>query len=222
MRYIFILIVFVVLACNKRNEIKNYNEIVVTIDDAPAFETERVLDVLKEYNVKATFFCVGQAIYEKPLLAERIVKDGHHLGNHTFTHINIMKSTLSDALFDAEISRTQIWIDSILNEYDKPLTKYFRPPYSALTNVQKNKIIDTGYEIVMWDVGAEDWNNSVSVNEIVDTIVSKVENKNGIPILLFHLSDHTVQALGLIFDELVVKRGINIVSLEERKEILAK
>ena len=94
---LFIIIVSVNIRINYHlkayNRIKNYdsNYISITFDDGPNLDyTPKVLNLLKKYNAKATFFCIGKNINSNPSLIKKIIDDGHTIGNHTYTHSNLI------------------------------------------------------------------------------------------------------------------------------------
>ena len=114
----------------KTNEKKVY----LTFDDGPIDQvTPWVLDVLKEFKVKGTFFCIGNNIRKNPEIFMRILREGHSTGNHTFHHVNGKKTPISTYL--EEVEQTDILIEDILkrNNIDLPDTKLFRPPYGRIT-----------------------------------------------------------------------------------------
>ena len=85
---------------------ENKKMIALTFDDGPDEDfTPQILDILKKYNAKATFFVVGQKVGWNPEIVKRAYKEGHEIGNHTFTHINICKSTNEQII--NEINKTQ-------------------------------------------------------------------------------------------------------------------
>lgn len=118
----------------------------LTFDDGPIPGlTEWVLDILKQYNVKATFFCVGNNIEKHPELFKRIKEEGHLVGNHTFNHVKGFKTKTAD------------YIDNTLKCEALTKTKIFRPPYGQLKRPQYKKLLEHGYKIVMWDVISYDY-----------------------------------------------------------------
>ena len=97
------------------------NELFITFDDGPIPElTPWVLDTLKTFNAKATFFCVGDNVQKYPDLYERIRTDGHGVGNHTFSHLNGFRSSIRRYVLDVFKARKHIE------------SKLFRPPYGRL------------------------------------------------------------------------------------------
>ena len=126
------------------------NEIFLTFDDGPtAGVTEQVLDLLSEYKAKATFFCLGKNIKSYPKIVDRIIKEGHSIGNHTFDHLNGWKTTSSDYLDNIKL----------FNQYF--VTNLFRPPYGKIKRSQIHSIKDQ-YRIIMWTILSMDYNKNLS------------------------------------------------------------
>src|SRR5690606_30613850 len=106
-------------------------EVALSFDDAPdEVYTEQVLDVLKKYNVKATFFIVGNRAEAHPELVKRMVREGYGIGNHSYNHANLPK--LSDANFRSQIIRTQ----QILKDLAGYAPQFVRPPYGNISEEQ--------------------------------------------------------------------------------------
>lgn len=127
-------------------------QVALTFDDGPDETwTPRVLDTLKKFQVKATFFLVGQRIEANIEVAKRIVKEGHVAGNHTYDHPKL--PTLTPAQVSSEITRTSDVIKRVTGV--KPA--FFRPPYGALTVPVVEEIRKLGYKIIFWDVDSLDW-----------------------------------------------------------------
>ena len=134
-------------------------EIALTIDDGPANPyTEEILDILKKYDIKATFFLIGQNAERYPNLVRRIWAEGHEIGNHSYTHPNI--GTIDDARARIELNATQRVFQSILHRS----TLLFRPPYNAdaePTSGQEVKPIAIGSSLNYITVGEfldpQDW-----------------------------------------------------------------
>ncbi len=134
--------------------IKSEKTLYLTFDDGPVPEvTPKVLQILKEYNAKATFFCVGNNVTKYPELFQQILDEGHLTGNHTFSHLNGFRS--ENKKYFADIEKCNGYIDSI----------YFRPPHGRMTPAQY-KLLIKKYRIVMWTVLTGDYNKSLS-NETV-------------------------------------------------------
>ena len=133
-------------------------EIYLTFDDGPIPEiTEWVLEVLKTNNIQATFFCVGENIKKHPGIFERLIRDGHAVGNHTFNHIKGWKN--SDSTYFENID---LW-EKTASDTGIPILnkKLFRPPYGQITFSQAKHLKDK-YEIVMWDIITGDFDKTLN------------------------------------------------------------
>ncbi|MGO3689027.1 MAG: polysaccharide deacetylase family protein [Psychroflexus halocasei] len=150
--------VFLKLLFPKRHwKIKpHHQKIYLTFDDGPIPEvTPWVLSLLKKYNAKATFFCIGENIEKHPDVFKQIIADGHAIGNHTFNHLNGWKTSTNDYLNN--IVKTKNIIES-----HGVKTKLFRPPYGRCTNNQAQTLLKQGKEIIMWDVLTRDYDQNIS------------------------------------------------------------
>jgi len=145
--------------------------IYITFDDGPVPEvTPLVLDLLDEYNIKATFFCVGENVEKYPGVYNEVLKRGHRTGNHTYNHLK--GASVSTDEYVANVKKASVNIESNL----------FRPPYGRIKKEQK-KALKTGYEIVMWDVITHDYNSSLSPQTIMQNI--RRYSRNG-SLVVFH------------------------------------
>ena len=152
---------------------KNPSEKVIylTFDDGPVPEvTPLVLDLLDEYNLKATFFCVGENVEKYPEVYKEVLKRGHKTGNHTYNHLKGIAVSTNEYVTNVEKAATQI--DS----------KLFRPPYGRIKNSQK-KVLLEDYEIVMWDIITRDYDSRLSPVSIMQNI--KRYSRNG-SLVVFH------------------------------------
>lgn len=131
---------------------RNRKHIALTFDDGPDNTwTPQILSVLSEYNVTATFNCVGQQIYYYPEVFRRIIEDGHIVENHSWAHPNFTKIPLSEARYQLE--RTSWFMERIAGI--RPTL--FRPPYGAMNQDVINLVLSLGYRILYWDVDSLDW-----------------------------------------------------------------
>ena len=157
----------------------------LTFDDGPTPEiTSWVLGTLKQYNAKATFFCIGANVKKHPKIFNQILEDGHAVGNHTNNHIKGWKTKtkaylenvfLAEEMFKSQIANHKAQSTNSVN--------LFRPPYGRIKPKQGNKLMELGYHIVMWDVLSFDWNQSVSNQQCLNHVISK--SKKG-SIIVFH------------------------------------
>ncbi len=134
----------------------NSNELYLTFDDGPVpGPTEFVLEELKKVNAKATFFCIGDNVQKHPQVFDKVLADGHAVGNHTFNHLKGWSTSLQQYLENVALCESQF-----LNHNSK-ITNLFRPPYGRITNAQI-KALKTEYRIVMWDVLTHDYSKNIS------------------------------------------------------------
>jgi len=150
---------------------ENERVIYLTFDDGPVPEmTPWVLDVLKSYNIRATFFCVGDNILKNESLFNRIINEGHQIGNHTFNHLKGWKIKKSTYLENTERCE----------ELTK--TKLFRPPYGRIKKSQYNAILQN-YKVVFWDVLSYDYDNFTSPIKCLENSIKYTRNGS---IIVFH------------------------------------
>ncbi|MFM8765078.1 MAG: polysaccharide deacetylase family protein, partial [Spartobacteria bacterium] len=135
-------------SCNVEGSI-----VAITFDDGPHPKlTPRLLDMLKERNIKATFFVIGKCVAEYPDIAKRIVDEGHEIANHSWSHPQLTK--LSASAFDTEISQTNDAIEKATGV--KPTT--MRPPYGAINpSLTKRLNEEYGLSVILWSVDPLDW-----------------------------------------------------------------
>ena len=138
--------------------------IYLTFDDGPIpHVTEFVLDVLKEYEAKATFFCVGHNIQKNPQVYKRLISEGHRSANHTYNHLNGSKTDSKLYLENVKKCGEVIQDDFA----GKPL---FRPPYGRLTKSQFNLLKDD-FEVIMWNVLSADFDPNLSKEKCLSKTV---------------------------------------------------
>jgi len=178
---------------------RDKNEVALTFDDGPDIRfTPLVLDVLKKHNVKATFFLMGSRAKEHDEIVQRIHKEGHAIGNHTYWHPNLPKEEL-DRL-DWEVRETEQVIENIVGF--KP--KLFRSPYGALNEEMVETLDHLGNKIIGWDVDSLDW-KQLETNVIADNILSNVSP--GSIILMHDGGDWTMNLMGTVesLDKVITK-----------------
>lgn len=183
--------------------------IALTFDDGPhPKETHQILDVLDKYKVKGTFFVVGKHAnwYSAPLI--RAAKEGHEIGNHTFSHPDI--SNLSSEDIKREIKECEDTLVKLTGK--KPAL--FRPPYGSYSEKKLGEIAkECGYKIILWTtIDAKDWKNPPS-SQISHIIINKAQNGD---IILLHDygTENTVKALDTIIPEMM-KKGYKFVTVSE-------
>ncbi|MGN1267545.1 MAG: polysaccharide deacetylase family protein [Dorea sp.] len=178
-------------------------KVALTFDDGPSHQcTGRLLDGLKERNVKATFFLIGKNAKENPKLVKRIYDEGHLIGNHTYNHVEITK--LSDEEAKQELEKTDHIISAITGEH----VSYMRPPFGVW---QQDLEIELEVLPVLWTVDPLDWTTE-NVDEIVNKVVTETE-ENDI-ILLHDCYDSSVDAALQIVD-ILTEKGFGFVTVDE-------
>jgi len=197
--------------------------VALTFDDGPSpVWTPRILDVLKEGQVKATFFMLGMHAERYPDVARRVAEEGHEIGNHTYDHHGVFYYKPEE--LDREVREAEKIIKSITGIK----TKYFRPPKAWLTKKEKKQLKEMGYETVLWSLNSKDW---VTFDDryIVNYILGHIRPGD---ILLFHDSGgvfkpeggrrkETVKAVSRLIGKLK-ERGYRFVTISQLLELGAK
>ncbi len=151
--------------------------IYLTFDDGPHPEiTPFVLDILSKYNARATFFCIGKNVVDNPSVFNRILKEGHAVGNHTFNHLDGWKTENADYL--KNILAAQKYIDSDL----------FRPPYGRITWNQQRDLTQSKqpFKIIMWSVLSGDFDVNISPEQCLKNVLKNTKSGS---VVVFHDSE---------------------------------
>jgi peptidoglycan/xylan/chitin deacetylase (PgdA/CDA1 family) len=149
-------------------------EVYLTFDDGPHPSiTPFILEELKKVNAKATFFCIGKNAAANPEVLLQISKEGHSIGNHTFSHLNGWKSS-----FDTYKSDVQKCKD-VFN------SKLFRPPYGRMS-LRQFFHIKRKYTVVLWDVLALDYCQELSAEDCINIVKNTARDGS---IITFHDSE---------------------------------
>ena len=181
--------------------------IAITFDDGPhATNTPRLLDMLKQRKIKATFFVVGQCAAEYPAIMKRIVEEGHEIASHSWSHPDL--SRMSEGGVREQLQKTH----DIIIQTTGVTPKTMRPPYGAFTARQRAWANGTwGYKAILWDVDPLDWKVRNA-----EAVKSKILNGtvNGSIILAHDIHKSTVDAMPDTFDGLLAK-GFKFVTVSE-------
>jgi peptidoglycan-N-acetylglucosamine deacetylase len=144
----------------------------LTFDDGPDSKyTPKILDILKKYKVKATFFVVGTQVEKYPAVFRRIIREGHEVGSHSFQHLKI--SELSPDKIKYQLGHNN---EIIRKNGGRPLM-LFRPPYGAIDPASVETIAKLGYRIILWTVDSLDW-RGLREKQVVSNVVPKLKDGN--------------------------------------------
>lgn len=159
----------------------------LTFDDGPIPEiTPWLLDYLKQEQIVATFFCVGENVKRNPEIYQRLLDEGHAVGNHTMKHLNGMKENHRTYL--QSIIETEKIVDSTL----------FRPPYGRL-NRKLDKVLQKRFKIIMWSWLSKDYDSTVSDEQIIEASF-KIEPGD---ILVFHDNIKTIDRIQRVLPPII-------------------
>ena len=184
-------------------DIGEEKRIAITFDDGPhRLYTPKLLDGLKERGIHATFFLVGENIGNNEALVKRMAEEGHLIGNHTFSHVQLTKMKKEDAC--REVQQTNERICAVTGS---PVL-YIRPPYGSWNDELQAEIPMT---VTLWNLDSEDW-KSQNTGKIVELVES--EAKEGSIILLHDIFDTSVEAALRIVDDLTAQ-GYTFVTVDE-------
>ncbi|MBC7615865.1 MAG: polysaccharide deacetylase family protein [Pedobacter sp.] len=142
----------------------------LTFDDGPIPNvTDFVLNTLKTFKIKATFFCIGDNIIKHPEIFERLKNEGHSIGNHTFNHLNGWKTD------------NETYLHNVLKCQEITQTNLFRPPFGRIKKSQIRSLPQL--DIVMWDVLSGDFDPSTSPEKCYHNVIKNTKNGS---IIVFH------------------------------------
>ena len=131
----------------------------LTFDDGPDEKiTLQVLEILDEFNAKATFFCVGEKVVQNPGLFRQLRMNGHSVGNHAYNHLNAYQTPTAKYFENIELAARHI------------KSQLFRPPYGKLKPAQY-KILKKNYRIIMWDVMPGDFDPKISREKVLQRAI---------------------------------------------------
>lgn len=177
----------------------NTNAVALTFDDGPhPVNTPRLLDMLKERGIKATFFLIGRSVGAHPEIVRRIVAEGHEVANHTWDHK--MLRAMGPEKINEELQKTT---DAIVAACGIAPTVY-RPPFGAINSKQQKAIMEKfHYPSIVWEVDTNDWKAPRSIAKVHDTILKDAHA--GSIILCHDIHSETVDAMPSTLDEMKAK-----------------
>lgn len=147
----------------------------LSFDDGPhPIITTFVLDLLAEYNAKATFFFIGKNVVAHPQILSRVIHEGHRVGNHSHQHLNGWKT------------KNELYIEDILRAEQFIPSKLFRPPYGRINKMQAFCLKDLGFQLVMWSLLSGDFDQSISPQRCLENVILHMKPND---IIVFHDSE---------------------------------
>jgi len=190
--------------CNNPSETEK--KITITFDDGPSDYTLEVLDLLKKYNVSATFFCIGKNIEAYPEIVKQIITEGHLIGNHSYSH-----SPFFDFYNAKKITEEIQQTDMLLKKYTSKKINFFRPPYGVTTPSIRRALKITGHKVIGWNIRSLD-GGTKNQNLIFNRIIKRI-SPGGI-VLLHDTASHSVLVLEQ-FLQFLQNQNYQVVSVEE-------
>lgn len=186
-------------AKQKKTDVKPVDKVVyLTFDDGPTTLTDEFLDLLKEQDIKATFFMQGTNLQKTDLQesVKRATEEGHYVGAHSMTHDS--EKLYNNGLFVSEMNETL----SLIKDITGTNSKLVRPPYGSEPGLKseqiRNQIVESGIKVWDWTIDSNDWKFEDNPNQIVESI--KNQTKRDREVILMHEKPQTLQALPEIIE----------------------
>lgn len=184
--------------------------IAITFDDGPDLKyTPKILDILKEKDVKATFFVVGIQVNKYPEVLQRIETEGHLIGNHSYNHPSF--TSLTAEQLEEEIRSTDEKIEAVLGH----VPELVRPPYGAINDASRATLDALGKKVVLWNIDPRDWDGT-SVKDMMENIMGNAHDGGNILLHSFgsKFVENTVEMLPVLIDQLK-EEGYTFVTVDE-------
>jgi len=183
--------------------------IALSFDDGPGVYTDKFVELLEKYNVRATFCTIGNLVQTQPDALKRAVEAGNEVIGHSWDHKNLAKLSAEDV--KKQLTNTS----NVIHTVTGTRIHKFRPPYGAVSDTMKEVAEELGYAIIYWSVDPEDWNTKDS-DAVYNSVMQQV--KNGSIILSHEIYKSTLVAYERIIPELL-SRGYQIVTVSELLEL---
>lgn len=198
----------------------NQKTVYLTFDDGPSINTDRILDILKEYDVKATFFVVGKTDERSIAAYRRIVEEGHTLGMHSYSH-KYGEIYQSRETFTEDLTKLQEYLYDVTGVW----SRYYRFPGGSSNTVSRTDI----QELIAWlnDKGITyyDWNitsgdavsGQISKQSVINNCMSRIEGENRCVILMHDAAEKnsTVEALPEIISQLRMRGDVSFLPITD-------
>jgi peptidoglycan/xylan/chitin deacetylase (PgdA/CDA1 family) len=195
------------------------NSVYLTFDDGPIPEvTPWVIEVLKQYKAKATFFCIGDNVNKHTNVFQQIIEEGHSIGNHTYHHLNGWNTKTEDYINNFEkcedsLNRVQD-NKSKIKKQESEVNNLFRPPFGKLTLKQSKNLQKKGFHIIMWDVLSADFDTKISNEKCLENVLKNIQPGS---IVVFHDSLKSNEKLRYVLPKVLDYLKINNINCESIK-----
>ncbi|MEN2414480.1 polysaccharide deacetylase family protein [Flavobacterium mesophilum] len=190
--------------CNNPSETEK--KIALTFDDGPSIYTLEILKLLKKYNAKATFFCIGKNIEAHPEILQKVIDEGHLVGNHSYSH-----STFFDFYTAKQITQELQKTNKLLEKFTSKKINFFRPPYGVTTPSIRRALKITGHKVIGWNIRSLD--GGTTNQELILNRIKKRVSPGGI-VLLHDTGSHSVSVLEQ-FLQFLQQNQYEVISVEE-------
>ncbi|MWB93865.1 polysaccharide deacetylase family protein [Flavobacterium sp. GA093] len=188
------------------NPLETEKKIALTFDDGPSILTLEILEILKKYHAKATFFCIGKNVETHPEIIKQIIAEGHLVGNHSYHHSKFF-DFYNARQIESEITQT----DLVLEKFTSKKINFFRPPYGVTTPSIRRALKITGHKVIGWNIRSLD-GGTTNQNLIYNRIIKRI-SPGGI-VLLHDTAPHSVLVLEQ-FLQFLQQENYQVVSIEE-------
>ncbi len=159
----------------------NKHAVYFTFDDGPNPESlPYILKILKQYDAKATFFCLGEKLEHYPELKEKMQKEGHQIGNHGYRHLDAIRHPANT------------WMKNVAKGRKISQSNLFRPPYGHIRIGQKRKLLQSGMKIILWDLMLYDYHKEVRAEQMWQVFSTNVKPAS---IIVLHDKMRTIEKM---------------------------
>lgn len=188
------------------NSSESEKKIAITFDDGPSVFTLEILDLLKKYDAKATFFCIGKNVEAHPEIIRQIISEGHLVGNHSYNHSKFFDFYNTKKIIE-EINKT----DLVLEQFTTKKINFFRPPYGVTTPSIRRALKVTKHKVIGWNIRSLD--GGIKNQDLIFNRIIKRVSPGGI-VLLHDTALHSVLVLEQ-FLQFLQQQDYQVVSVEE-------
>ena len=188
------------------NSSESEKKIAITFDDGPSVFTLEILDLLKNYDAKATFFCIGKNVEAHPEIIRQIISEGHLVGNHSYNHSKFFDFYNTKKIIE-EINKT----DLVLEQFTTKKINFFRPPYGVTTPSIRRALKVTKHKVIGWNIRSLD--GGIKNQDLIFNRIIKRVSPGGI-VLLHDTALHSVLVLEQ-FLQFLQQQDYQVVSVEE-------